>query len=56
MIFAAWKGQDKIVEVLVNKGANIEAKDNVRDECGDHIYSVRGERGSRGERWKDGLG
>ena len=50
MINAADNGRVKCVELLVQKGANLEAKNNVRDEYDDHIYSVRGEgRQERGE-------
>ena len=50
MINAAIKGHVNCVELLVQKGANLEAMDNVRDEYDDHIYSVRGEgRQERGE-------
>ena len=43
MIYAAVDGHVSSLELLLQKGANLEAKDNVRDEYDDHIYSVRGE-------------
>ena len=50
MFMAAFWGHVNCVELLVQKGANLEAKDKVRDEYDDHIYSVRGEgRQERGE-------
>ena len=47
LLLAAEYGKPDVLRVLLDKGANIEAKDNVRDGYGDHVYSV-GE-GGRGE-------
>ena len=53
---AANYGKPSVLRVLLDKGANIEAKDNVRDGYGDHVYSVgeggRGGGGGDGLRWK----
>ena len=56
MIYAARNSHVNCVELLVQKGANLEAKDKVRDEYDDHIYGVRGEGRGRGERRKSELG
>ena len=47
MSMAAYEGKPDVLRVLLDKGANIEAKNVVRDGYGDHVYSV-GE-GGRGE-------
>ena len=57
---AAFDGKPDVLRVLLDKGANIEAKEKVvRDGYGDHVYSV-GEGGEgregRGEGLQEGLG
>ena len=37
LIMAARYGQLSCLELLVEKGADLNAKDNVRDECGGHV-------------------
>ena len=37
---AAEYGKPDVLRLLLDKGANIEAKDGVRDGYGDHVYSV----------------
>ena len=37
LIYAAQQGHLSCLEVLVEKGADLNAKDNVRDECGGHV-------------------
>ena len=55
MILAAFNGKPDVLRVLLDKGANIEAKNIVRDGYGDHVYSV-GEGGwGEGER-REGRG
>ena len=34
LIFAAWRGKDGCLKLLLEAGCDIEAKDKVRDECG----------------------
>ena len=34
---AAYNGKLSCLELLVEKGADLNAKDNVRDECGGHV-------------------
>ena len=45
---AAEQGKPDVLRVLLDKGANIEAKDVVRDGYGDHVYSRGGREGARG--------
>ena len=37
LISAASGGKLSCLELLVEKGADLNAKDNVRDECGGHV-------------------
>ena len=37
LMLAAMYGHLACVKVLVEKGADLEAKNNVRDECGGHV-------------------
>ena len=37
LIDAAYKGHLSCLELLVEKGADLNAKANVRDECGGHV-------------------
>ena len=44
---AAWNGKVDCLEILVQAGADLEAKNNVRVEFDGHVYSV-GIEGGRG--------
>ena len=37
LMIAAMNGHLSCLELLVEKGADLNAKDNVRDECGGHV-------------------
>ena len=37
LILAAMFGKLSCLELLVEKGADLNAKNNVRDECGGHV-------------------
>ena len=37
LILAAERGKLSCLELLVEKGADLNAKNNVRDECGAHV-------------------
>ena len=37
LILAAQEGKLSCLELLVEKGADLNAKDKVRDECGGHV-------------------
>ena len=45
---AAAFGKPDVLRLLLDKGANIEAKTKVRDGYGDHVYSVGIEGGREG--------
>ncbi len=47
----------KCVELLLQKGADLEAKDDVRDEYDEHIWAVQRRRAGERRAWcKGGLG
>ena len=37
LLYAAFYGKLSCLELLVEKGADLNAKNNVRDECGAHV-------------------
>ena len=49
-MFAAANGEVDCLEILVQAGADLEAKNKVRVEFDGHVYSVGMEGGREGER------
>ena len=37
LMYAAERGHPACLKLLLEKGADLEAKSNVRDECGGHV-------------------